>query len=139
MQQDYMVQQPRRPQLDLQGIWWMEFRDILDIKWPDSECNVIPSGHCSLSTTSIGIKVGMVVNWGRKKRQNCGVWIWDLQTQFVLDLTEQVDTFSGWDVDGLDVMFGQQSADLVCDTVLVRQHGYTGWLLALLLWFRSWI
>jgi hypothetical protein len=40
-------------------------------------------------------------------------------------------------VDGLDVMFVQQSADLICDIVLVRQYGYIGRLLALSLRFVS--
>jgi hypothetical protein len=52
------------------------------------------------------------------------VYTGDLQTQFVLDRTQHVDTFSDRDVDGLDVMFDQQSADFIHDTVLVRQHGY---------------
>jgi hypothetical protein len=65
------------------------------------------------------------------------VYTRDLQTQFVLDRIGHVDTFSGRDVDGLDVMFGQQSYDLICHTVLVRQHGYTGQLLVLLLRFMS--
>jgi hypothetical protein len=56
------------------------------------------------------------------------VYTADLQTQFFIDRTEHVDS--------LDVMFGQQS-DLICDTVLVRLHGYTGRLHALPLWFMS--
>jgi hypothetical protein len=45
-----------------------------------------------------------------------------------------VDIFIGQNVDGLDVVFIKESAVLVSDGSLVRQHGYMGQLLPLCLW-----
>lgn len=58
IQQDYVMQQPRRPQ----------FRPARNLELfftlnGHIQNSVNPSGYCSFSTTSVGIKVGMVVNW----------------------------------------------------------------------------
>ncbi|KDR20170.1 hypothetical protein L798_05667 [Zootermopsis nevadensis] len=60
------------------------------------------NGSSSLSNINLAAFTGDMVHAG------------DLQTQVFLDRSEHMDTSPGWDVDGLDVIFSQQSADLVC-------------------------